>query len=129
MNYIKLNELAAQAMGWTAGKMMSREEYSRKEVDVWKAPIGEGYRYFSKWNPCEDLNDASALLDKVAGDKVWLAGRYAKGWPEERRYWVATNAPENPGPYEASSLPLAMTLASLRASGIPESSITEATGD
>lgn len=112
MNYIKLNELAAKVMGWTEDR-----------PDAWDIPGEDRILFKNEWNPCEDLNDASALLEKVVPAKNSWAANKLPANEEGELYWACTGIIEAYAPTEA----LAKTLCALRASDIPESSITEAT--
>ncbi len=125
MNYIKLNELAAQAMGWVPYL-----------IDGWQggAPDFVKIKFREDWNPCGDLNDASALLEKVADKRRWEIKSYEKFDDDKRTYFHVRIVNHMSGPkikktkFHHESQPVAITLCALRASGIPESSITEATG-
>ena len=122
MNTSKLNELAAQAMGWTKVANIPPNFVS----SVWDMKGGKVV-IPGDWNPCEDLNDASALLEKVALkiNDGWMVDCRPHETPKMYFCWFGPWDQEEflaSGETEA----LAKTLCALRASGIPESSITEA---
>lgn len=119
MNYQRLNELAAKAMGWHYMNKFS--EFS--QADAWcsdeavQRPIGD-------WNPSTCADDALTLLEHVV-----------EGWG----YWTVAKCS---GCYvakidgngrlisdEAETAPLAITICALRATGIPLSEITAAMKD
>ena len=119
MNYIKLNELAAQVMGW------------RKAGHALSGPYWEGKGEIIErrnWSPSTKYDDAEKLLERVLAGRVYETRKTGHG------YDVIT-MPINefdfnyPKALKFETLPLAMTVCALRASGIPESSITEAQED
>lgn len=130
MNTQKLNELAAiHCMGWVKKSEPSAWLPQLGDDEYWEGQAGEGRISVQKWNPCGDLNDASALLEKVANGEEFRIKRVADdrlALSPNRKYGCLIYP--NDMRYE-KTLPLAMTICALRFSGIPESSITEATKD
>jgi hypothetical protein len=110
----KLNELAARAMGWL------------KTDDGWENPDpmtdDDKYKSLMVWRPSIDLNDAAELLEKCSRNGAWTCNRNMSEEPAAR-YWVADN-----GGYQAwaATMPLAMTICALRASGVSETEISDA---
>lgn len=117
MNYQRLNELAAKAMGWTLigwGKCEPSAPFYQNED-------GESTFSTSTWNPSTCADDALVLLEKVAQGKGYSIYMF----PEEKKPY---NVELEVFKYctGEKTLPVAMTVAALRASGIPEYEIQEA---
>lgn len=114
MNYSKLNELAAKAMGWEwsgrFGWMMNG------------TPVHSRLDY--TWSPSTCADDALVLLEKAAQGKGYSIYMF----PEEKKpYDVELEVDKRCT--DESTLPLAMTVAALRAFGIPEPEIQSAMKD
>lgn len=114
MNYSKLNELAAKAMGYSVDP----------DGSTWQPVEGEseGWREIEKaFEPSTCADDALMLINKIGDRDDWECS-YHFGEDNYDVYNVFIGA------YAASSdsMPLAMTLCALRAAGISESEITAA---
>lgn len=120
MNYQRLNELAAKAMGYE--ELHLPKDGGRNPFVMYSRP-GMDNIVTSDWNPSTCADDALVLLEKSTartGRKGWKLmrmndGDYGCVIPWNRK-----------GQGTELTAPLAMTLCALRAAGISESEIQEA---
>lgn len=115
MNYSKLNELAAKAMGWRHTGLNPMDLIRPawlKDVDV-----HDFARYVDDWDPASCVDDAFMLLEKVTGNNYTIERVEGSVWVHAH----ITDSQSNEKP-----LCIAITLCSLTAAGIPESEITAA---